>query len=172
MLTVVPEKYKLSDTKDTISKYRIIDNRTVYFYNGLNPGSKNKKLDWSKDNKLIYIELNDSGNILIQFECVVGLFKEIYDSGEVGDSIPDKDNYYLKLFGDSTIPTKYIVFGIEKLIPNGRYCEYYSNGKLKVEGHYFSGYYKNKYIYMGKVKKWKYYDENGKLIKSEKYKIE
>lgn len=57
----------------------------------------------------------------------------------------------------------------------GPYKEYYKNGKIKIEGQYmFYGtdrkQYENRKHWNNKTGEWKYYNEDGKLIKKRKFK--
>lgn len=159
-LSIIPWPTKeIRNIQDTCIKY-IVEDRISHRYP---TGQFEKNIRLLEKNGQIFMEcLDDSNNVLSISECTVIIGIDIQGGYPIGDSISQfnyKDLEYHR-GQDSTIPSVIYVY---MLIPkrHGKHTEFYKNGKVKVTGKYYFG-------SLDGV--WRFYNENGKLIKKEKWK--
>jgi antitoxin component YwqK of YwqJK toxin-antitoxin module len=131
------ENFPLNLNVDINKKFPFWDT-TITFFQG-----KKNVVVYQKKDKIYQVEYYLSGQVKVKSELKIILTQDsIFNSDfQSIDSVP-------------RLIVKYRLYGIE----NGKYFEYYKDGKIKTKGIMFNG---------DMEKKWYYYDEKGSLIKVE-----
>lgn len=106
------------------------------------------------------INYNDSGWLQSEMQSIMYLVNEVRTFGRVGDTFDDYNYNYSKFYKDSLFP-KTITYSYLNWANDGWFISYYSKGTVSSKGKYYKDL---------KDGVWKYYNEEGVLIRREKYK--
>jgi len=137
--------------------YLQVENRVSYRFLEANYENRNVRIERISNNLVRCDTLDDSNNVIISVECSIQFYEYIITTG--ADSILLNQVNQNILGNDSTLPAEIVIYKM-RLVKNGLYQKFYSDGKLQEVGNY-----KNNIM----IGKWKYYDRYGVVIRIVRY---